>query len=82
MNRKPISLAIFLLLSCFAFAQQKVTRPEIVGFSSERLARITQYFQSEVDKGSIPGVVLVVGRKAASPIARPSAFRIAKRKRP
>ena len=32
------------------------------GFSSERLARITKFFQGEVDKGAIPGVTLIVSR--------------------
>jgi CubicO group peptidase (beta-lactamase class C family) len=40
----------------------KLSRPEDVGFSSERLARITQFFQAEVDKGAVPGVVLLVAR--------------------
>ena len=39
-------------------------RPEDVGFSSERLDRITRVFQAEIDKGSIPGAVLLVARNS------------------
>src|SRR5262249_9211921 len=38
-------------------------RPEQVGFSPERLAHITAAFKSEVDKGQVPGAVIVVARK-------------------
>ena len=38
-------------------------RPEQVGFSPERLARITPTFKSEVDQGRLPGAVIVVARK-------------------
>jgi CubicO group peptidase (beta-lactamase class C family) len=66
MKRKRILLAICLILCCsIPFPAQdltKLSRPEDAGFSSERLARVTQFFQSEVDKGSIPGAVLVIAR--------------------
>jgi len=66
MNRKRNFLATFLLIACAlaAFAQDlpKLSRPEEAGFSSEKLSRITSFFQSEVDKGAIPGAVLLVGR--------------------
>ncbi|MBZ5689332.1 MAG: hypothetical protein LAP86_30390 [Acidobacteriia bacterium] len=57
------AISLFLLCIC-AFAQDltKISRPEEAGFSSERLARTTQFFQSEVDQGAIPGVVLIVAR--------------------
>ena len=64
MHRKHFfAISLFLLCIC-AFAQDltKISRPEEAGFSSERLARITQFFQSEVDQGAIPGAVLVVAR--------------------
>src|SRR5947209_1459510 len=66
MNVKRVSAALFLTLCLMvaAIAQDlaKVSRPEDAGFSSERMARMTQFFQSEVDKGSIPGAVLLVAR--------------------
>jgi CubicO group peptidase (beta-lactamase class C family) len=59
-----IATCLFLCSSVSAFTQNlpNAARPEDLGFSSERLARITQYFQSEVAKGAIPGTVLVVAR--------------------
>jgi CubicO group peptidase (beta-lactamase class C family) len=37
-------------------------RPETVGLSLERLGRISTLFQAEVDKGAIPGAVVLVSR--------------------
>jgi CubicO group peptidase (beta-lactamase class C family) len=37
-------------------------RPETVGLSPERLGRISTLFQAEVDKGAIPGAVVLVAR--------------------
>lgn len=66
MNRKKTFFSIFLLLLFVlpALAQElpKLSRPEEVGFSSERLARLTQFFQGEVDNGAIPGAVVIVAR--------------------
>jgi CubicO group peptidase (beta-lactamase class C family) len=65
MNRRRLSaIGIFLSLAISALAQDltKISRPEEAGLSSERLARITQFFQSEVDQGAIPGAVLAVAR--------------------
>ena len=58
------AICLFLSFAISAFAQDlnKISKPEEAGFSSDRLARITQFFQSEVDKGAIPGAVLVVAR--------------------
>jgi CubicO group peptidase (beta-lactamase class C family) len=57
----------FLAGTCVAFpavAQGLPTanRPEDVGFSSERLKRIATVFQGEVDKGAIPGAVVLIAR--------------------
>jgi CubicO group peptidase (beta-lactamase class C family) len=64
MNRRhPLAVSLFLFcVSAFAQDLTKLSKPEEAGFSSERLARITQFFQSEVDKGAIPGGVIVVAR--------------------
>jgi CubicO group peptidase (beta-lactamase class C family) len=66
MNRKAFLAACWILL-CPAlpvFAQEvpKVSRPEDSGFSSERLARINELFQAQIDKKAIPGAVVIVGR--------------------
>jgi CubicO group peptidase (beta-lactamase class C family) len=71
--RRGLLFVCFVLASTFAAAQvskqssskedlPKLSRPEEAGFSSERLARITAYFQGEVDKGAVPGAVVVVAR--------------------
>lgn len=67
MNRKRMLLlttCVFVCCTISAVTQDvpKLSRPEDAGFSSERLARITQHFQAEVDQGAIPGAVLVVAR--------------------
>src|SRR5579863_5745312 len=65
-TRKRFAFAIFLilLLAFSAVAQQpKLSRPEDAGFSSERLNRLTPFFQNEVIRGAIPGAVLVVARE-------------------
>ena len=66
MSRYRILLNACLSFCCAVSALtqdlSKAARPEEVGFSSERLARITQYFRGEVDKGAIPGAVIVVAR--------------------
>src|SRR5437588_8597067 len=63
-RRRSLRLALLFIcaISVVAQEQPKLSRPEEAGFSSERLNRITQFFQSEVDKGAIPGAVLVVAR--------------------
>lgn len=67
MNRKRLlGVAGLLLVFCSvpALGQElpKAKRPEDAGFSSERLARIATVFQGQVDKGAIPGAVLLVAR--------------------
>jgi CubicO group peptidase (beta-lactamase class C family) len=65
--------------------------PESVGMSGPRLSRINDTFKQEIDKGNLPGVVVLVARKgklvysdafgfqnkeAAKPMAKDSIFRI------
>ncbi len=57
-----VIIAVCCSLSVVAQDLPKLSRPEEAGFSSERLGRLTQFFQSEVDKGAIPGAVLLVSR--------------------
>jgi len=66
MNPKKILLTTCLAV-CWAASvpAQNLTaskRPEDVGFSTERLARITNFFQGEIDKGAIPGSTLLIAR--------------------
>src|SRR6266404_5349515 len=66
MTWKRIVLAICALacctVSCLGQDLGKVSRAEDIGFSTERLVRITKFFQSDVDKGAIPGAVVLVTR--------------------
>ncbi len=74
-----------------------VKDPETVGFSAERLQRITAIFQAEIDKGSIPGAVILIARagkavyfealgyrdrEAKAPMAPDNVFRIASMTKP
>jgi CubicO group peptidase (beta-lactamase class C family) len=63
--RKVICLsavATCIAFSAFAQGLPKATHPEDVGFSSERLKRLTSVFQTDVDKGTIPGAVVLIAR--------------------
>jgi CubicO group peptidase (beta-lactamase class C family) len=66
MNRKRILIAACLFVcwaSCLCSqGLPTAKRPEDVGFSSERLNRITKFFQADIDKGAIPGAVVLVAR--------------------
>ena len=60
-------LAVLVLtasLSVSALAQglPKVATPEEVGISTQRLKRLSAVFQSDVDKGVIPGAVILIAR--------------------
>jgi CubicO group peptidase (beta-lactamase class C family) len=44
-------------------ADLPTAKPESLGFSSERLARIAPAIQREIDKGQYPGAVMLVARK-------------------
>jgi len=63
-HRRTLTVCVFLCCVISAPAQDlaKMSRPEEAGFSSERLGHITQFFQNAVDKGAIPGAVLLVAR--------------------
>src|ERR1700758_766968 len=56
--------AICLLASTAAFAEDPLPRakPEDVGFSSERLARIDSVVKADIDAGRIPGAVIAIAR--------------------
>src|SRR5579872_6833634 len=66
-------------------------KPQAVGLSSSRLQRMSDAFQREIDKGTIPGATIMVARRgqigwfdalgkqsplAAAPMARDTIFRI------
>jgi CubicO group peptidase (beta-lactamase class C family) len=66
MKRKRALLAACVFACCTVSAigqdLSKLSRAEDSGFSTERLARITSFFQGDIDKGVIPGAVLLVAR--------------------
>jgi CubicO group peptidase (beta-lactamase class C family) len=57
-------LASCLLISSAAFAEDPLPRakPEDVGMSSERLARIGATLKADIDAGRIPGAVIAIAR--------------------
>jgi len=66
MKRKRFLLTTSIFTCCaISVAAQdlsKVSRPEDSGFSTERLGRMTKWFQGDVEKGAIPGAVVLVAR--------------------
>ncbi len=66
MRWKRIVLTICVLACCtvpvVAQDLSRLNRPEDMGFSRERLGRITKFFEGDVEKGAIPGAVLLVVR--------------------
>jgi CubicO group peptidase (beta-lactamase class C family) len=56
------ALATCFAVSALAQGLPKASQPEDVGFSSERLKRLTSAFQADVDKGAIPGAVVLIAR--------------------
>jgi len=61
---RALSLLVVGLWSTSVFAEALPTaKPEHVGLSSERLARIGQLVRADVEKGRLPGAVILVARK-------------------
>jgi CubicO group peptidase (beta-lactamase class C family) len=63
---KIVWFAAFLTLSAvsaYAGQLQLAGKPEEVGFSAKRLARIRATFQAVVDQGAIPGAVILIARR-------------------
>ncbi len=78
MKRRSIVLALILALLApgLALAADLPTaKPEQVGLSSERLARITQVLRADVERGRIPGAVVVVARKGRVAYVQAVGFR-------
>jgi CubicO group peptidase (beta-lactamase class C family) len=60
---RPILLTIFVINGASLAVAQELTpvgHPEQLGFSSTRLQRLTQAYQGYVDRGELPGAVLLV----------------------
>jgi CubicO group peptidase (beta-lactamase class C family) len=84
-------MGIFAAAALAAGGDLPAAKPESVGMSSERLARLNTYMKSLVDQGSLAGVVTMVARHgklvefeavgkrdvaAGAPMQRDSIFRI------
>jgi CubicO group peptidase (beta-lactamase class C family) len=67
-------LAASLTIPAFAEGLTKANQPESVGLSSERLQRLSNAFQTDVDKGLIPGAVVLVARKGKVAYAKAFGF--------
>ena len=72
--------ALVLLLSFFlatpAFAADLPTaKPAEVGLSSERLERLGQALRADVEKGRIPGAVVVIARRGRVAFVQAAGFR-------
>jgi len=66
MNRFVLPVLIALSYAPFVQAQRepvRVTAPQKLGFSQERLARIAAAINGDVEKGKLPGAVVLVARK-------------------
>ena len=53
----------------------KTDRPEDVGFSSERLKRVNVALQADVDRGAIPGAVILIARRGKAAYFEAFGFR-------
>ena len=89
--RAWVGIAAALCALCALAQPLPTARPDSVGLSSERLARIGQWLQGEIDAKRIPGAVVLVARNgkvayyealgqqdpaSPKPMARDSIFRI------
>src|SRR3989440_1624981 len=76
-----LSVALVLILTLLTAGRAAVAgelptaKPEQVGLSSERLARITQVLRADVERGQIPGAVVLVARKGRVAYLQPVGFR-------
>jgi CubicO group peptidase (beta-lactamase class C family) len=64
MTIRILAAAVCLLASSAAFAEDPLPRakPEDVGLSSERLARIGTVLKADIEAGRIPGAVIAIAR--------------------
>ena len=78
---KRLAVAVVLVLTLLTIGRAAgagdlpTAKPEQVGLSSERLARITQVLSADVERGQIPGAVVVVARKGRAAYVQAIGFR-------
>lgn len=96
-RRLALLSAFVLLAGCAAPALQPVGAPEDAGFSTQRLKELSAFFQTKVDAGEYPGMVVLVARddkivwfeaigyrdrEAKAPMTRDALFRLASMTKP
>jgi len=97
-KRAAVAIGVMIWMTAAALAQSLPSaKPSDAGFSEDRLARITKFFQGEIDKSAIPGVTLLIARDAhvvqyqaigfqdrekGTPMKRDAIFRIASMSKP
>jgi CubicO group peptidase (beta-lactamase class C family) len=75
-NRALVAVVFTLLSVAPAVAADLPTaKPEQVGLSSERLGRIAEALRADVERGRIPGAVVLVARKGRVAYLQPVGFR-------
>ena len=84
-----LTALLWLVTLATAFAQGAAgtatlasAKPEQVGLSSERLARLTAILRADVEKGTIPGAILLVARKGKIAVFEPIGVRDPQTKAP
>ena len=73
-------LLMFLVTMASAQGLPKAETPEAVGFSSERLKKISAALQADVDKGVIPGAVVTIVRKGRIAYYEPIGYQAREKK--
>jgi CubicO group peptidase (beta-lactamase class C family) len=59
-----LAAVLVLVIAEAAWSQSLApAKPEEVGFSAQRLERVSQFFKQEIDQGRVPGAVLAIARK-------------------
>ncbi|MBR0651733.1 beta-lactamase family protein [Roseomonas terrae] len=92
-----LGLAVSLAFPAIAADLPRAQRAEDVGLSTERLSRIGEWLEGEVQRGAIPGAIVVIGRRgsiayetvvgfrdreAQAPMGADAVFRIASMTKP
>ena len=73
---RALVLLLALVLATPAFAADLPTaKPGKVGLSSERLERLGQTLRADVEKGRIPGAVVVIARRGRVALVQVAGFR-------
>jgi CubicO group peptidase (beta-lactamase class C family) len=83
MTSKRIATLVFAITAVFPVALLQAqglpaAPPDSVGMSAQKLGRISEAFKQQIDKGNLPGVVVMVARKGRLVYSARSASRTRK----